>query len=76
MMTWFYAALLVLGIVLAGFTLARVLLGGLNGSTSSESSGQGLGGSQAHRILAERYAAGELDTSEYQRRLRVLKEQV
>lgn len=75
-MTWFYAALLVLGIALAGFTLVRVLLGGLKGSKSQEGSRLEFGGSQAHRILAERYAAGELDTAEYQRRLRVLKERV
>ena len=36
--------------------------------------GQDMGRSRAREILDERYARGEIDTSEYQERLRVLGE--
>lgn len=68
-----YAFLLVLGVSLLVVTAVRVSLGGIAPSSAAPIRPQ-----EAHRfarrILAERYAAGELSTEEYQRRLRVMEE--
>jgi putative membrane protein len=45
-----------------------------DGTKSAPGAGWSQGGSEAERILAERYARGELDEEEYQRRLRTLRE--
>jgi putative membrane protein len=47
---------------------------GAGGVTGAGAVGVTSAGSEAERILAERYARGELDDEEYQRRLRTLRE--
>jgi putative membrane protein len=74
MTTLFYAALLVLGLVLLVVTVVRVLVGGLDRGPDPARSQTGADGSRARGILDERYAAGELSTEEYRHRLRVLEE--
>lgn len=59
-MIWFWAALLVGGLALMTYALVGVLTGRTPRS------------SRAHRILDERYAAGELTTQEYEHRRAVL----
>ncbi|MDH6142252.1 MULTISPECIES: SHOCT domain-containing protein [Kitasatospora] len=44
------------------------------GSTAGAARAWSTGTAEAERILAERYARGELDDEEYQRRLRTLRE--
>ncbi|OLT38013.1 hypothetical protein BJF82_13985 [Kytococcus sp. CUA-901] len=82
-MTWVFTALLIGGIALLAYTLARVLAGGLvHGPTGAGVPGRSrrdrtedtapADGSSARRILDERYAAGELSTQEYEHRRAVL----
>jgi putative membrane protein len=82
-MTWVWTSLLIAGIALLAYTLARVLAGGLvpgpggpavrdrSGRDQAEDNSPGEG-SRARRILDERYAAGELSTQEYEHRRPVL----
>ena len=67
----FFGALLVAGLTLLVVTAVRVLVGGLAG-TPKRTIERDAGGGAARRILDERYAAGELSSEEYRRRLRVL----
>lgn len=67
-----YAALLVVGVTLLAITAIRVLVGGIADSPGAAASARRTGSRSARQILEERYAAGELSTDEFQRRLRVL----
>lgn len=75
---WIILLLLLVGVVL----LVVLLLRGQPGSGGPHRQdvggqvvgGQDVGRSRARAILDERYARGEIDTSEYQERLRVLGE--
>lgn len=82
-MTWVWTTLLITGLALLAYTLARVLAGGLvHGPTGAGVPGRSrrdrtedtapADGSSARRILDERYAAGELSTQEYEHRRAVL----
>lgn len=82
-MTWVWTSLLIVGLALLAYTLARVLAGGLvpgpaepivrdrSGRDQTEDASPGER-SSARRILDERYAAGELSTQEYEHRRAVL----
>ena len=70
--TLIWLMLLVVGLVLLGYTVVRALVGGL---------ADGFGGAdlrapssrpRAREVLDERYAAGELSTQEYEERRAVL----
>lgn len=67
-----YAALLVVGVTLLAITAVRVLGGGIADSPGSATSARRTSTGSAQQILEERFAAGELSTDEFQRRLRVL----
>ena len=67
-----YAALLVVGVTLLAITAVRALVGGIAGSPPPGTSARPTATRSAQQILEARYAAGELDTEEYQHRLRVL----
>ena len=68
-----YAALLVVGVTLLALTAIRVLVGGgIADSPGAAASARRTDSRSARQILEERYAAGELSTDEFQRRLRVL----
>jgi len=69
--------LLLAGLVLLIVVLVRGLGGGARhdqGTPPTYGPGPDLGGVRARQILAERYARGEIDTEEYQARLRTLGE--
>lgn len=70
MTTFFYGALLLLGLVLLTVTAVRVLVGGLESDADRQPRPETQ--SSARRILEERYAAGELSTEDYQHRVNVL----
>ncbi|MEG3613717.1 SHOCT domain-containing protein [Isoptericola haloaureus] len=70
-MAWFYATLLLLGVALLTTVAVRVLVGGVARARSHRPPDRAAHGS-ARRILDERYAAGELDTAEYEHRRRAL----
>lgn len=63
---WIFLVLLIVGIVLLVVALVRGLGGG------SRPPGVADGAARARAILDERYARGEIDTTEYQERLRAL----
>jgi putative membrane protein len=67
-----YAALLVVGVVLLGVTVVRVLAGGVVDAAAGPPLAPSDADGSARRILDERYAAGELSTEEYRQRRRVL----
>ena len=82
-MTWVWTTLLITGLALLAYTLARVLAGGLvpgpGGPAVRERSGPDqtedtspVERSSARQILDERYAAGGLSTEEYEHRRAVL----
>ena len=69
-----YVLLMVIGVALIGYVLVRVLGGGLTGSSRRD---DGIGDSRtadAFSILEQRYARGEIDAEEYERRRRTLQE--
>lgn len=70
-----YGALLVVGVTLLAVTALRVLIGGIADSPGPgpATSARPTSSRSAQQILEERYAAGELSTDEFQRRLRVLR---
>lgn len=71
-----FGALMVLGLMLLGVVLIRILVGGLSGSLRGdeipEDEGPGAERS-ARQILDEQYARGDLSTEAYQSRLHVLR---
>ena len=67
-----YAALVVVGVTLLAVTAVRVLIGGIADSPGPATSARPTSSRSAQQILEERYAAGELSTDEFRRRLRVL----
>lgn len=72
----FFGALLLVGLVVLIVLLVRILGGGVRREGSASRGGAGSppqpGTGSARQILAERYARGEIDTEEYQTRLRTL----
>lgn len=71
----FFAALLLVGIVVLTVVLVRVLASSPRSADRSAepiASAGDPGTGTARQILAERLARGEIDTDEYQARLRVL----
>lgn len=62
--TWLFALLIIAGLVALVIAVVRGASGGARG---------GDGRSSAEQILAERFARGEIDEEEYQRRLRALR---
>lgn len=73
-----FGVLLLAGLVLLIVLLVRALSGGIrqdrNPPPPSGSAGPESGPVRARQILQERYARGEIDTEEYQERLRNLGE--
>lgn len=67
-----YTTLLLVGLTLLVITAFRVMVGGIADSPIPAASARPTTGESARQILEERYAAGELSTEEFQRRLRVL----
>jgi putative membrane protein len=67
---WLFMALLLAGLVLVVVVLVRVLAGGTSGGPAAGAVAAGQ--QRARQILAERYARGEINTEEYQARLRAL----
>jgi putative membrane protein len=61
---WVWPALIVVGLVVIGYVVVRWMQGGQRASQA----GPGPGSLSARRILDERYARGEIDDEEYQRR--------
>lgn len=73
--SWVFAALVVAGAVLLVVVLVRVLVGGTvegrPGRIGPERDAHA-GAERARRILAERYARGEISNEEYESRMRAL----
>ena len=70
---WLFGLLMMVGLILLGVVLVRVMGGGLRRSDGdADRSSPGSPGASARRLLDERYARGEVSTEEYQERLRVL----
>lgn len=68
-----FALLMMVGVILLGVVLVRVMGGGLrSGDGGTDGPSATSPGASARRLLDERYARGELNTEEYQERLRVL----
>lgn len=59
---WVWPLLVLVGLVLLGYLVFRLVRGG--GTAAGSSSGD----SSARRILDERYARGDIDEQEYRRR--------
>jgi putative membrane protein len=72
---WVFWLLMIIGVVILAVVLARVVgTGGLSGGRTTGPRAGMSGRSRAREILDERYARGELNTEEYQDRLRGLGE--
>ena len=69
-----YVLLMVIGVALIGYVLVRVLGGGLTGSSRRDSGSMQSDTADALSIHEQRYARGEIDSEEYQRRRRTLQE--
>ena len=70
---WLFGLLMMVGLILLGVVLVRVMGGGLRrGDGDTDRPSPGSPGASAGRLLDERYARGEVSTEEYQERLRVL----
>lgn len=68
-----FGLLMMVGLILLGVVLVRVMGGGLRRDDGgTDRPGPDSHGATARRLLDERYARGELETEEYQERLRVL----
>ncbi len=65
---WLFVAVLVVGVVLLVMALVR-------GWSGRRGSPRPTGRSSAREVLDERYARGDIDSTEYQNRLRQLGEQ-
>jgi putative membrane protein len=61
---WVWPVLIVAGLLLIGYVVVRLA----QGRRSTSLPGSDSSGSAARRILDKRYARGEIDTEEYQRR--------
>jgi putative membrane protein len=71
---WVFGGLIIAGLVLLGIVLARVVRGGITpGSPPGSPPGTAPGGPSAVEELAQRYARGEIETAEYEERLRHLR---
>lgn len=64
----FFGFLMMVGVVLLVVVVVWVIAGGVKRGTDEPARS----GSEARRLLDERYARGDLTTEEYQERLRVL----
>lgn len=83
---WMFGILVIIGIVLLVILAVRYIgPGGSGRQDQGGNTGQshppqgtrtyGTGNDHARQILAERYARGEIETSEYEERLRALREE-
>jgi putative membrane protein len=61
---WVWPVLIVVGLLVIGYVVVRLV----QGRQRSAPTGSERSGSAARRILDERYARGEIDDEEYQRR--------
>jgi len=61
---WVWPVLIVVGLLVIGYVVVRLV----QGRQQSAPTGSEPSGSAARRILDERYARGEIDDEEYQRR--------
>lgn len=70
----FFGLLMMVGLILLGVVLVRIMGGGLRRVDGGGTDRPGLASPEApaRRLLDERYARGEVSTEEYQERLRVL----
>jgi putative membrane protein len=67
---WVFGGLIVAGLVLLGIVVARVVRGGLTPGGQPRTAPED---PSAADLLAQRYARGEIDTTEYEERLRHLR---
>lgn len=85
-LAWLFGILLMIGIVVLVVLAVRYIgPGGPGRQDQGSNTGQdhppqgtrtyGTGNERARQVLAERYARGEIETSEYQERLRALREE-
>jgi len=61
---WVWPVLIVVGLIILGYVVVRLA----QGRQRTSPTGSDHSGSAARRILDERYARGEIDDEEYQRR--------
>jgi len=66
--TWVWLVLIVAGLLVIGYVAVRLA----QGRQSTSPTGSDPSGVTARRILDERYARGEIDDEEYQRRRNLL----
>ncbi|MVT27151.1 SHOCT domain-containing protein [Nesterenkonia alkaliphila] len=72
---WIFGLLVLLGVILLVIVVVKAFTGGSSTTAGSGATGEvGAGPGRARVILDERYARGEIDTEEYQERLRTLEE--
>ena len=67
---WLFVTLLILGVALIGVLAIRTLGGGIGPDRDSQA--RPTDRSRAREILDERYARGDIDADEYNRRLAVM----
>jgi len=78
---WIFGLITIIGIVLLVVLVVRVIGGGIRRGPSSARAADvaepapSTGRSRARQILTERYARGEIDTAEYEERLRNLQDE-
>ena len=68
--TWVFGGLIIAGLVLLGILVARVVRGGVTPGSQPRTAPED---PSATDQLAQRYARGEIDTAEYEERLRHLR---
>jgi putative membrane protein len=73
-LSWFFGALIVLGIVIIGVVVVRAKGGRLRGQGSARADHRIKKNGHARTMLDERYARGELTTEVYLQRLEGLRE--
>ncbi|WP_237728072.1 SHOCT domain-containing protein [Cellulomonas sp. APG4] len=69
--SWVFGLLLLAGVVTLVVLLVRLTVDG--GRRRGEHPGPGAAQSRAREVLDERYARGEIDSAEYEERLRTLR---